>query len=145
MSENLNRMLKSTDKNTKEAKSILSRLYRQILTDIGMDTAMWSRLMNRWLDNPANRVTRPGPKRSSEKGNLNKLLSSSIMSIRTFEKGMVFLGPLSFRLEIHITWRNKRTTIHGVDVVLPDNQRGHAPAPQTDEESVDEVDKDFKE
>lgn len=118
---NLAKILRSPDKLTREAESVLARLYRQILADIRMDTGRWNRLMQRMLDNPRNRFPKRGGGRSSAKGNLNKLLSAKTMSIRTFEKGIILLTPLSFRLECHITWKDKSTTVHSVSVKVPQN------------------------
>lgn len=118
---NLTKILKSPDKKTKEAESVLARLYRQILADIHMDTGRWNRLMQRMLDNPRHRYPRKGGGRSSAKGNLNKLLSAKTMSIRTFEKGMILLAPLSFTLECRVTWADKSVTSSSITVKVPQN------------------------
>ena len=114
MSEEVNQMLQADDKGVAEATGTLSKLFRQILLDVGVTPMQWSKLMQGYLTNPRNRVPKNGRDRSTHRGNLNKELRKPNMTWNNFKRGLIFLSPVKIRFEVHLTWNNKRTTLHGV-------------------------------
>ena len=118
MTDELNKILNSSDKGVEESSGVLTRLFRQILADMRIGPLAWDSLMNQYLVDPRNGIPDNGKDRSTERGNLNKKLRSRAMTWKGFEKGLRFLSPIKVRFEIHMTWRNRRTTIHGVNVPL---------------------------
>lgn len=117
-SENLDDMLSSTDKGAEKATGALSRLFREILKDINIQPMAWSSLMERFLDDPRNRIPRNGKDRSSARGNMNKELCRPTMTWKVFRKGLQFLGATSVRFEVHATWPNRSKTVTGINIQL---------------------------
>lgn len=116
MSEEISKLLNSQDKGASEATGVLSKLFRRILFDIGMRPMTWDRKMEEYLNSPRNGGSRNSRKRSSDRGNLNKELRKADMTWANFLKGIAFLNPIKIRFEVHCTWENKKTTIHGINV-----------------------------
>lgn len=116
MSNEISEMLKSDDKGVSEAKGALSILFRQILLDINLSTIQWNSLMVDYLKNPRNGIPPNGRDRSTARGNLNKELRRPSMTWRNFMRGLAFLNPVKIKFEIHLTWRNKETTIHSLSL-----------------------------
>lgn len=134
-SHQINRMLDSHDKEIGKARGILARMFRKILADANIKYWEWDSLMERYLNNPRNRVPNNTKDRSSARGNLNKELYRETMTWKVFDKALRFLSPVRVRFEVHITWENKRTTIHGVDVLL-----GEDVISDPEEDEVEEAD-----
>lgn len=111
-------ILNEPDKGMGRATGVLARLFRLILVENRIDIPRWSRLMDRYLDDPRNGIPRNGKDRSSARGNLNKELRRETMTWKVFRKALQFLGPVSIRFEVHLTWANKVTSIHHLDMPL---------------------------
>lgn len=107
-------ILHQEDKGVRTARGVLSRLFRTILFEQGIDGPRWEMLMQRILDDPRNPAPRNSKDRSSLKGNLNKALKAPRMTWKTFEKALRLLAPESVRFEVHLKWFNGKTTIHNV-------------------------------
>lgn len=122
----ITRMLQSPDKEVSKAKGILARLFRQILEDADINYYRWDMLMEQYLDNPRNRVPTNTKERSSARGNLNKELRRESMTWKVFDKALRFLGPTKVRFEVHLTWRSKKTTVHGINVQLGQDDDGES-------------------
>lgn len=116
MSEEVNNLLQTDDKGVSEATGILSRLFRQILLDVGITPMRWQKLMRRYLTDPHNGVPNRGRDRSTHRGNLNRELRKSNMTWNNFKRGLMFLAPVKIRFEVHLTWENRKTTVHGIDL-----------------------------
>jgi len=121
MSEDLNKILQSPNKQVHKATGVLSRLFRQILFDIGVDPLTWDKLMLRYLNDPTNGIpSNDNSKRSSARGNLNKALGKPTMSWKMFITALRFLKPESVEFELKLTWKNKKTTVHRTTIQLID-------------------------
>ena len=119
----LKEMLNSEDKQRRQARGVLARLFRQILLDVKMTPLMWNNLMIKYLNDPENGIANTGRERSSARGNLNKELHRPNMTWKVFLKGIRFLRPMKVRFEVHHTMPSGRTSVHGVNVGM-ENQGG---------------------
>jgi hypothetical protein len=116
MNEDVERMLKSSDKGVGEASGVLSRLWRQILADRNMNPYTWGQLMQSYLDDPRNGIPRDIRDKSSVRGNLNKELKRPRMTWKVFMKGLRFLSPRWVRFEIHFGWDDGTESVHHLDM-----------------------------
>lgn len=114
MSKSLNKVLSSPDKEVKEAKGVLARLFRQILFEDKMNGQRWNALMVRYLNDPRNNIATNGKDRSTCRNNLNKELSRPTMTWKVFRKALHFLGIVRIRFELHIEWPFKRFSKHSL-------------------------------
>ena len=126
-------MLNEADKGISEAKNVLSRLWRQIVYDLGISPYRWGALMIRYLDDPTNKVPKNGKDRSSVRGNLNKELRRDKMTWKVFFKGLKFLSPLRIRFEVHLSWPGKPDTIHSVTIPIAEINPSIPPLEDDDE------------
>lgn len=117
LNHNRRTLLESADKGTGTAKNPLALLFRLILRDLRMQPYRWNQLMDRFLSNPRNGIADNPRDRSSARGNLNKELFKDKLTFGTIMRGLALLDPTKVRFEIHCTWKNAKTTIHGVDVL----------------------------
>jgi hypothetical protein len=110
------RLLSSQTKLVEEAGGSLSRLFRQILFDINLESFRWSTLMDNYVKDKRNRIEQNNKDISSAKGNLAKELVRPDMTWKVFNKAMRFLNPKRVRIIIAIDWQNKKTTLHEVTI-----------------------------
>lgn len=115
--EKLNRVLGSTDKEVQKARGVLSRVFRKIMADVGVNTETWPRYMKHYLQDPKNRIAQNSKDISSARGNLVKELLRPEMSWKVFMKGLRFLGPKRVKLNIECEWWNGKTTVHEIPVM----------------------------
>lgn len=109
-------ILNQDDKGVKDATGILSKIFRQVLADLGIIPMRWNVLMESYLNNPTNRVPRSSKGRSSARGNLSKEILKSNMTWKNFEKAIKFLNPIKAEFSIKLHWKNGRVTNHHVVV-----------------------------
>jgi hypothetical protein len=104
------------DIKTGTSDSILAALFRTILFDLGITTARFNTLLERYL------ISSNMPKNietvSSLRGNLKKELLKNTMSFKVFIKGLVFLNVKKFELKITLYHGNNQVTIHTKTVSL---------------------------
>lgn len=112
-------ILTSDKKGIESARDELTWLFRNILQDLQIGPMPWEKLMEKYLNDPANNVPINGRDRSSIRGNLNKaLLKSSTMTWKFFKIGLRFLGAIHFTINFEITWQNNRTSNYSGKVIL---------------------------
>lgn len=109
-------MLGCKTKRMEEANGILSKIFRQILSDLGIIPMKWNKLMNDYLNDPKNRVPKDSRGKSSTRGNLNKELHKPDMTWSNFEKAIKFLNPIKAEFTIKLTWFGNKTTVHSINV-----------------------------
>lgn len=102
----------STQDRIRGPKNELSTLFEDILDQEEVGPIKWAELMNKYLQNPRNRIPRDSRKQSSARGNLNKELSKGNMTWRNFVKGIRFLNPIKATFTVKLTWAGGRTTVH---------------------------------
>lgn len=92
---------------------ILSRLWRKTLCDLDITPRKWDQLMRNYLEDPSNNIPQSSREKSTHRGNLNKQLYGDPMSIKTFLRGLKFLGAVRVKFTIELT-RHDATTIHSI-------------------------------
>ena len=105
----LKRILNDHTKAVNESKGLLTYLFRHILFDLMIDEKKWNRLMKAYLDNPQNRISKRGNKRSSARGNLNKQLVKRNMTIKNFERGLRLLNPKRVIFKLNLVFNFIKT------------------------------------
>lgn len=118
MSKDLDKILSARDKGLSEAAGPLARLYRQILLDHNIDWYKMNNLLNRYVEDPRNRVANDRKTRSSERGNMIKEIARPDMTFKVFFKGIRLLAPVRARFEVHLEWGSKKKTITGFHIPL---------------------------
>ncbi len=137
--QNRKSLLESSDKGISSAKNPLALLFRQILRDLKMQPYRWNQLMDRFLSNPRNGIPDSSRDRASARGNLNKELFKERLTFGTLLRGLALLDPRKVRFELHCTWTNGKTTIHGVDVLTRRHTVGSDQAIDAMPDEIDEL------
>lgn len=100
-------LLRDPDKRVKEARGVLTAIWRQFLRLRDIDGFKWDRHMRNYLDDPRNGIRQNSRDRSTERGNTNKeLLKSDNLTWGRFLKGMNFLEPLKVEFTVRATFKD---------------------------------------
>lgn len=112
-------LLSDPDKRVREARGVLSAIWRQLLAILSIDGFRWDQLMKNYLSDPRNGVRDNSRDKSSARGNINKeLLKRDDITWRVFIKALNFLDPLHVVFSVRITMKNGKT--HEVVATLKD-------------------------
>lgn len=101
---------------TGEVGGILSKLYRQILHDLGITPDRYEALMQRYI-----KRAHLGPNRNEKaaaRAGLSKELLKASMTFKTWIKGIVFLAISKIKITVTLYHENGKVTDHSVTVVL---------------------------
>lgn len=135
---NVTKILTLPDKgvnNTHGVGGVLSRLFRQMLMDFGIDGARYSSLLTRFMNDPANNIPNNRADRASKIGNFNKEFGKPSMSWKKFVEA---IRLLQFHGEIELIIRGtSRLTGKPTEHVTKFNL-GEGFADEPDEDDVDE-------
>jgi hypothetical protein len=138
-------LLNDPDKRVREAKGVLSVLWRQLLMVLNIDGWRWDKLMRKYLADPHNGIQNNSRDRSSARGNLNKELKRDDMTWRVFLKALKFLDPIRVVFTVKITFQDGRT--YNVSAKLkdrgplpPEGHDGDGSNTDPDEDPLDQVD-----
>ena len=116
-------ILTEKDRGVSTARNVLARLFRQILRDLKIDDTRWSKLMVRYLLDPANGIRPNNRSKSYTRGNMNKELRRPSMTWKVFnDKAIPFLNPIKIKFVVELTWANKQTTVHELQINREDMQ-----------------------
>jgi hypothetical protein len=118
MSLDFRKVLALPDKGISRTRDPLSRLFRKMLFDLGMDEFHANKRAREYLDDPSNRIPNNPSARSSARGNLFKELASDRMTFNVFIKGLKFLGPQAATFRIDVKWNASRTTTHLIEMPI---------------------------
>lgn len=116
----LNQVLSSKTKRAEEANGTLSKLFRQIMSDLNFNMSIWNRNMLRYLKDPRNRIPQNSRDMSSARGNLSKELLKPQMTWGVFEKAIRFLNPARVRLTLEFEWRTGLKTEYSAVIHVGD-------------------------
>jgi hypothetical protein len=128
----ITKLLRSYDKGLSKTfgpNGVLSRLWRQILYDLGIGPNQFNLLMHDYLSDPRNGVPNNKKDQTSMRGNMSKELWKPQMTWKVFLKAMRFLQLVKITFTVEAHHANGRITLHSTDVNL-----GHRNAPNFTEE-----------
>lgn len=132
-------LLNDPDKRVREARGVLSVLWRQLLVVREIDGWRWDKLMKSFLADPRNGIQDTSRDRSSARGNLNKELKRDDMTWRVFLKALNFLAPVRVEFSVKLTFQDGTT--NEVRAKLKDRgtlmTQPPPPRPEDDEDSTD--------
>jgi hypothetical protein len=120
MNQDLEDILKASDKKVKFAVGPLAKLYRQILADINMNSTKMNDLIRKWLDDPRNNIPKDKKMQSSERGNRVKEMAREDMTWRVFLRNLRILSPVKVELQVRMHWQWGRITAHTIDIHMSD-------------------------
>lgn len=142
-------LLRDPEKRVREARGVLTAIWRQFLNLRDIDGFQWDRLMRNYLDDPRNGVRQNPRDRSTERGNTNKeLLKSDNLTWGRFLKGMFFLEPVKLEFTVRASFKDGKT--HQVTAKLKDRNRirltmsGDPAASPVSKPDYDEVDENYE-
>lgn len=147
-------LLNDPDKRVREARGVLSAIWRQFLALRNIDGFQWDRLMRNYLNDPRNGVRNNSRDRSSARGNINKeLLKRDDITWRVFLKALNFLDPVKIVFSVRVTFKDGKTQEVTATLREPGKMRLESSSPATnrpanrvrdededEEESLDEGD-----
>lgn len=103
-------LLKDPDKRVREARGVLSAIWRQFLVLRNIDGFQWDRLMRNYLNDPRNGIKNNSRDRSSARGNINKeLLKRDDITWRVFLKALNFLDPVKIVFSVRVTFKDGKS------------------------------------
>lgn len=118
-------LLRDPGKKVFEATGVLSRIFRQLLVEIDLEEIGFYRLLNDWLNDPANGVSNDFKRRSSARGNFIKELVRPSMTWKVFLKAVKLLKPNSVEFSFGFQFGYKKYTVSQVykisDIKIPDD------------------------
>lgn len=139
-------LLNDPNKRVREARGVLSAIWRQFLVLRNIDGFQWDRLMRNYLNDPRNGIQNNSRDRSSARGNINKeLLKRDDITWRVFLKALNFLDPLKIVFSVRVTFKDGKT--QEVTATLRDRgkmrlETSSPPVRNTGRGSVEESDED---
>lgn len=113
------RLLGQSDKGkgkTQGAGGVLSRLWRQMLKDLGVNIQRWNDLMYNFVTDPRNGYPSNKRDQQSARGNLVKELARDQMTWKVFMKALRFLGVKDVTIAIECNFHNGRRSVHSTKV-----------------------------
>lgn len=111
----ISRMLDDPNKESHKtygSVGLLSKLWRIILKDNNVTMYTFSQLMDRFINDPKNRVPNNPRERFNNRGNLNKEMSNPSMSWKVFCKCLTFMGFTDVRVTIEARHESGKITTH---------------------------------
>ena len=114
-------ILRSPDKQIKRTfggNGVLSRLWRQILLDLGIGPERFGVILQEFVTNPINGIPNNKKDQISCRGNLTKELARPQMTWKVFMKALRFLNIISIEITLTAKHVNATTTIHKTVVNL---------------------------
>lgn len=132
MSKNLKSVVQHHDKQVGESRNALTKLYRTILMELGIEHAVIDQYLIKYLDDPESGIKVTGKDRASVRGNILKQLGKDAITWKIFCKGLRLLRPKHITLSVELEWSRGRKTVHSVDIT------GVEPVARADEIDEDE-------
>lgn len=119
MANKMNKILMSPDKDvtkTSGANGVLSRLFRQMVLDLGIGPSQFGSLLQDYILDARHGVPNNRKDQTSQRGNLTKEFSRPQMTWKVFCKALRFLQVLKIDIIIKAHHENGMTTIHSTAV-----------------------------
>jgi hypothetical protein len=115
------RLLNRSDKgaaSTSGSGGVLSRLWRQMLKDLGINIQRWNDNMYTFINDPRNGYPANKRDQQSARGNLTKEFSRPTMTLKVFMKALRFLGAKDVTIAIEVNYHNGKRSVHSTKVDL---------------------------
>lgn len=119
MSRELKTLLEDKDKKIPEAKTALSKLWRQILRDHNVGVARWNQLVQEFFRSKYSRTAKNTKDIGQDRNNLSRAIAKDDVSWYNFMRALMILRPVTIKIDITLTWRNKKSTVHTVEIRNP--------------------------
>lgn len=133
--KDLFKLLTSPDKGVSRtfgSKSLLSRLFRQLMKDLNVGPERFGALMRDYINDPRNHIPRNRKDMTSARGNLGAALSKPQMTWKVFCKGLAFLKIWKIDIAIRVYHSNGKKTDHYTSMTLTEYRK-----PEEDTEAQD--------
>jgi hypothetical protein len=113
------------DRDNTVGLSPLSKLIRDVFSDLNIRPHQFNTLLQQFLQDPINGFDTPEAK-SSENGNIKKELSRPNATFKTLVKLIRILNPAEVEFSLRFIWHNKQETYHRTKVHVPSDREGDA-------------------
>lgn len=91
----------------------LRQMVQILMMKVGITPRTWDVLVERWLNDPKNRISSNPADRSTERNNIRKaLIEKPSYTWQSFIRGLSILGVRSATLTVILTWSKSRKTYH---------------------------------
>lgn len=131
--KNLSELLRDPEKGVGRATNVVSRLWRTILRDNGVNHSQLNTLIHEHIRKDEKSAALSHKRKSQEKGNLIKELENDKMTFKNLMKGLRVLNPLQVDFTITIKWNRYTTSTHTVQV----DMKNSSPTTDGSDESDD--------
>lgn len=144
MSRELKTLLEDKDKKIPEAKTALSKLWRQILRDHNVGVARWNQLVQEFFRSKYSRTAKNTKDIGQDRNNLSRAIAKDDVSWYNFMRALMILRPVTIKIDITLTWRNNKATVHTVEIRNPVAELDATPVDTSDKGDAedDETDRD---
>lgn len=115
MSKDFRALLKDEDKKTNESKSLLTTLFRKMLSDLDITPSRWNDLCNKYFRSGFSSVRKNSRDVGNARNNLSRLVAADNISYNNFIRSIKILRPLKIKLTLELTWRNGLVTKHSAE------------------------------
>jgi len=143
MQSSMHEILNSPDKQVTKTfggNGVLSRLWRQILLDLGIGPERFGIILQDHVTNPLNGIPNNKKDQISYRSNLTKELAKPQMTWKVFMKALRFLNILKVEITLTAYHANTKVTEHKAKINLGGRHTGHLFTKQLDQsESLEEV------
>jgi len=102
-------MMDDQDKLLKEAGNPLTKLFRLVLRELGIEAKPWNRRLTAFLSSPLSRVPKNAKDIGQERNNFNRAIAKKHITFKTFQKAVQILGPVKYSMSITMVMRDGRS------------------------------------
>lgn len=111
MANRLSELMAEKDRGAKAAENWLTRSFRDMLADLGIDERKLHSLALTYLRNRAKQLAAPGAvldesKILNDKGNLKKEMEKDLFTIKVYHKLVAMLRPEEFTVTVKARWHD---------------------------------------
>lgn len=110
MSKDVDRVFGHPMKGMYEKLNSLGKMWRTHAFNINLTPHMFHQLMEKWLNDPQNKVPKSGKQRSSYRGNMVKQLTKADLTMANFLTGIRFTQPKSAKIILEVV--DQRGKLH---------------------------------
>lgn len=114
MANRLAELMDMQDKGARLARNVLTRAFRDMLTELGIDHPRLNVLTEIFLQDPSRQIDlKDTNKLANDRGNLKKEIEKDEYTIKVFMKLMRLLRPKDFKMNFQATWHDGKQLGNG--------------------------------